>query len=131
MNRRSFLGLTLGAPLVAQEILFNGGVTFLRPKSCSLSFMQQLQRYSLLAGRERTLVIPKDHYRALWEHLKAHDWLYGNVDWAQAGYDHLLFNGRPLTYWLHRDWICDFAAQDIKRRFNKGIFAIDAGDLCG
>lgn len=127
MDRRSFLQLTLGAPIVA-SVAINGGLGLLTtPLQLRSGVLQSLHKWSCRFP-DRLLCIPKDIYEPLWCYLHGERQLYGNVAFAEAGWDHALFNGRPvIPYWSKDD--LQHTAKEIHDLSGKWIVAIEDAQL--
>lgn len=127
MNRRSFLQLSLGTPLVASQAI-NGGLGLLA-KSLSVKegILQSLQRWSIKYP-DRLLCIPYTVFEPLWDYMYRSKQLYGSVDLAREGWDHLFFSCRPvIPYWSKYD--LQHTAKEVHDSSGKWIVAIEDSQL--
>ena len=127
MERRGFLKLSLGTPLVASQAISGGLGLLATSLNVKEGVLQSLQRWSSRYP-DRLLCIPFTVFEHLWDHLHGIRQLYGDIILARNGWDHCFFSGRPvIPYWSKDD--LQHTAKEIHDISGKWIVVIEDSQL--
>ena len=89
-SRRSFLKALLATPLIAQLQIH----AVLAPEFSLAEFAKKC----VMAGKSDLFIVSEALYRQVLKALKPED-MFLRTDWAQGGFDHVLFHGKPVLYY--------------------------------